>query len=126
MQKYLKIVVFGFLTWLIAFMASVAIFPLRTTQRPLFESIMPVVIAICAVLFAILYFRNLKAGFLQDGVLLGAAWLVINIAIDLPLFLLESPMQISLAEYVMDIGVTYLIIPAITIGFGFLLQQKAT
>lgn len=125
MKKYLKVGLFGFLTWLIPFVVSVLIFPLRTSHRPLFESIMPVVVTVCAVLFAILYFRNLKAAFLQEGVLIGVAWLIVNIVIDLPLFMLEGPMKMSFAEYMMDVGVTYLIIPAVTIGVGFLLQQKA-
>lgn len=125
MKKYLKIALFGFLTWLIAFVVSLLISPLRTSQRPLFESIMPVVVTVCAVLFTILYFRNLKAAFLQEGVLIGVAWFIINIVIDLPLFMLEGPMKMSFADYMKDIGVTYLIIPAVTIGGGFLLQQKA-
>jgi hypothetical protein len=85
---------------------------------------MPVVITACAVLFAILYLRSLQAGFWQEGVLLGVAWLIINLAIDLLLFLPESPMHMSFVDYMMDIGLTYLIIPAVTLGFGFLLQQK--
>ncbi len=54
MKKYLKVGLFGFLAWLITFVVSVLIFPLRTSQRPLFESIMPVVVTLCAVLFSIL------------------------------------------------------------------------
>jgi len=123
-NKYLKVALFGVLTWLITFVVSVLISPLRTSQRPLFESIMPVVITACAVLFAILYLRSLQAGFWQEGVLLGVAWLIINLAIDLLLFLPESPMHMSFVDYMMDIGLTYLIIPAVTLGFGFLLQQK--
>ncbi len=126
MKTHLKVVLFGFLIWLIAFAVAAMIFPLRTSQRPLFESIMPVVITVSTVLFAVLYFRNLKAGFRQKGILIGVVWLIINLAIDLPLFLLESPMQMSFADYIMDIGVTYLIIPVITIGFGFLLERKVS
>jgi hypothetical protein len=86
---------------------------------------MAVVIAVCAVFFSVLYFRNLRAGFLREGILLGVAWFIINIVIDLLLFLPESPMQMSFADYMIDIGVTYLIIPAVTVGFGLSLQQKA-
>lgn len=118
-------VLFGFLIWLIGFAVAVLIFPLRTSQRPLFESIMPVLITVSTVLFSVLYFKNLKAGFRRKGVLIGVVWLIISLVIDLPLFLLESPMQMSLPDYIMDIGVTYLIIPAVTFGFGFLLEQKA-
>lgn len=125
MNKYLQVGLFGFFMWMITFGVSVLLSSLRTSQRPLFESIMPVVVTACAVVFSILYFRNLKAGFWQEGLLIGVAWLGINIAIDLPLLLSASPMQMSFADYMMDIGITYLIIPVITIGFGFLLEQKA-
>jgi hypothetical protein len=121
-KKYLKIGLFGFLTWLIVFVVSVLMFPLKTSQRLLFESIMPVVITCCAVFFANLYFKNLKANFLQEGLLIGVVWFIVSLAIDLPLFLLEGPMQMPLADYMMDIGVTYLIIPIVTLGFGLLLE----
>lgn len=32
-------------------------------------------------------------------------------------------MKMSFADYMMDIGLTYLIIPAVTLGFGYSLQQ---
>ncbi len=125
MQKPLKIGLFGFLAWLITFMVSVLISPLRTSRRPLFESIMPVVVTGCAVLFAIRYFRDVKAAFLREGIVIGLAWFIINIIIDLPLFMLEGPMRMSFADYMMDVGVVYLIIPAVTIGLGFLARQQA-
>ena len=125
MKKYLKLGLFGFLTWLIAFVVSVLIFPLRESQRPLFESIMPVVVTVCAVLFSILYFRKVEKSFLQEGMLLGIAWLVINIFVDLLLFS-EGPMKMPFVDYIKDIGLTYLIIPTVTLGFGYLLQQKTT
>ncbi len=34
-------------------------------------------------------------------------------------------MQMSLGDYMMDIGITYLIIPVVTIGMGFLLERKS-
>ena len=40
-----KPVLFGFLVWLAAFVAAILIFPLRESARPLFESIMPVVLS---------------------------------------------------------------------------------
>lgn len=60
-----KSLLFGFLVWLIPFIVSVAIFPIRTSSRALFESIMPVVITICVVVFAVLYFRGLEGSSLR-------------------------------------------------------------
>ncbi|MBS1253699.1 MAG: hypothetical protein MAG451_02752 [Anaerolineales bacterium] len=59
---------FGFLVWLIPFIVSVAIFPIRTSSRALFESIMPVVVAISVVLFSILYLRRVEADLFKTGV----------------------------------------------------------
>ena len=121
MKKYLKIALFGFLIWLIVFLISIALFSIHETQRPLFESIMPVVITACAVFFSVFHFRKTEANFLKEGVLLGVIWFAVNILIDLMLFM-EGPMKMSFAEYMKDIGLTYLIIPIVTIGFGYLLE----
>jgi hypothetical protein len=124
MNRYLKIVLFGFFIWLIPFMVSVLIFPLRTSQRPLFESIMPVVIAIWTVFFAVIYLSGLKSDFQKEGISLGIAWLLISIILDLLIFVI-GPLKMSLWDYATDIGVTYLIIPTITFGFGYLMEHHS-
>jgi hypothetical protein len=50
--------------------------------------------------------------------------LMLSIIIDLLLFSPPSPMQMSFINYMMDIGITYLIIPVITVGFGYIIQNK--
>lgn len=124
MNKFLKIIVYGVLVWLIPFVVSFFIYSLKTSGNPLFESIMPLILAIIVVLMANLYLKNIQTGFLREGVIIGVSWFIINIAIDLILFLPTSPMQMSLNNYMMDIGITYLLIPVITVGFGFLLNSK--
>ncbi len=42
MKSLRRALVFGFLIWLLPFVVSILIFPLRTSHRALFESIMPV------------------------------------------------------------------------------------
>ncbi len=118
-----KAFLFGFLIWLIAFVVAFAIFQIRETSRPLFESIMPVVLAASTVVFAIRYFKSVSTRFAREGLLLGLVWMATNIIIDLPLMLSPSPMQMSLSEYVADIGLTYLLIPVITTGIGLVRAQ---
>ena len=124
MKKRLRVSLFGFLTWLVPFIVSILIFPIRESQRLLFESIMPVVVTVCAVGFSILHFRKLEGGFLREGILIGVVWFAINIVLDLLMFM-EGPMKMSFPDYMMDIGLTYLIIPVITLGFGYLLEQRS-
>ena len=124
MNKTVKLLLFGFFIWLVPFLVSLVIFPLKSSYNPLFESIMPVVISATVVTFTYLYFKPLKGNFAAEGVKSGVAWLVISLAIDLLLFLPPSPMQMSVPSYFMDIGTTYLMIPIITAGTGYLLNKK--
>jgi len=124
MNRYLKMGLFGFFIWLIPFVVSVLIFPLRASQRPLFESIMPVVIAIWTVFFAVIYLSGVKSNFQKEGIALGVAWLLISIILDLLIFIV-GPLKMSLWDYATDIGVTYLIIPTITFGFGYLMEHHS-
>ncbi len=43
MKSVKKALLFGFLLWVIPFVIAFLIFPIRNSDRPLFESIMPIV-----------------------------------------------------------------------------------
>ena len=125
MNKNLKIILYGVLVWLIPFAVSFIVFPLRTTMRPLFESIMPLVLSIVVITLAYYYIKNLDSNFVKEGFLIGISWYIINIAIDLFLFMPASPMHMSFVDYMMDIGLTYVMIPVITMGMGFMADNKS-
>jgi len=125
MNRYLKVGLFGFFIWLIPFIVSVLIFPLRAMQRPLFESIMPVVIAIWTVFFAVIYLLGIKSDFQKEGIVIGMAWFFISIFLDLLVFI-EGPIKMSLWDYATDIPLTYLMIPTITFGFGYLMEKYSS
>lgn len=125
MNKNLKIVLFGLLVWLIPFMVSFFIYPLKTPMYSLFESIMSVLIAVAAVIFSYFYFKDIGANFVREGVVTGIVWFIIAIVIDLVMFMPASPMHMNFTEYMMTVGVKYLIIPVVTIGSGYLAQNKA-
>lgn len=125
MKLYFRAIIFyGFLLWLIPFIVSIPVFSLKTTFPPFFETIMAVTVTLCVVIFAILYFKRVTADFMRVGVVIGLVWFAISLIIDLVLFLSPSPMQMSFTNYMMDIGLTYLIYPVVTIGFGYLLAHK--
>lgn len=124
MVWYGKAVLFGFLIWLIAFVVAVALSPIRENSRALFESIMPVVLAVTTVAFAVLYFGRVQSAFVREAVLLGLLWFVISVVIDLPL-MLSGPIRMTVVEYAADVGLTYVIILVITIGIGLARGQAA-
>jgi len=114
---------YGFLLWLVPFVVAVALFSIRQSNRPLFESIMPVVLAACAMVALRLYLRRGAAPSLGESLLLGAIWTAISLLFDWPMFS-AGPMKMTLAGYMSDIGAAYLLFPVLTVGAGFLLRGR--
>lgn len=119
MRSIKTAIFYGFLVWLIPFVVAIFIFPIRQADRALFESIMPVVLTLSIVVFSVKYFRVVNGNYLTEAVRLGLVWLVISLGIDLLLFM-QGPMKMTPLDYFKDIGLIYLIIPVVTIGFGYL------
>jgi hypothetical protein len=124
MNSYVKLFGYGFLIWLIPFLVSFVIFPLRSSNRPLFESIMPVSLVFAVMICSVLYFKKGENQSIYDGIIAGVIWFFISVLIDLLLFLPSSPMQMSFLDYITDIGLTYLIIFIIPFGVGILMYKK--
>ena len=125
MKSWKTAVWYGLAVWAIPFFVALSLTPLRYSQRTLFESIMPVVVAIAAVIFTDLYMNQAERRFLREGILLGTTWFALSVVIDLLMFS-SGTMEITPIEYVKDIGVMYLLIPTITVGFGVVLEQRMT
>ncbi len=116
MRSWKSALGFGVLMWLVPFAVAFLVFPFRESQRPLFESVMAVAVAGSAVLLGYLYVRG--GASTPEGLRLGLIWFVLCILIDAPLMLLGGPMQMTIADYMADIGLTYLAIPAVTTGLA--------
>ncbi len=124
-RNWKTIMLFGFLIWLIPFVVSFFIFPLRSSSRPLFESIMPVVLTSAVVFFTVRYLSKINREFVKEGIFIGIVWAVISLVIDLILFMPESQMQMTLSDYMMDIGITYWIILIIPLGSAYLMKKNS-
>ncbi len=123
-MRSLKIGLFyGFLNWLLPFIVAFIIFPLKQAGEPLFETIMPVTLTLCAVFFGYRYFRKVDRHFVIEGVKLGTLWFMVSLTIDLFMFM-WGPMKMPFTDYMFDIGFTYLIFPIVTVGYGFILDKK--
>jgi hypothetical protein len=105
------------MVWFIPFLAGMALSSFHTSQRVLFETIMPVILSITAVAFLML--RRQAVSSFSQGLALGGAWLAMSIGLDLLMFM-WGPMKMSFADYMKDIGLTYLMYPIIAAGAGFL------
>lgn len=111
---------FGVAIWAFVFMVAILAFPLRAGDRPLFESIMPVALALAVTAASVMSFRNVARGHVSLGIRLALVWLGVNLLFDFLAFS-RGPMQMDLVDYLKDIGVTYLMIPVVPVGFGYAL-----
>ena len=123
--KNTRNILYGFLAWLIPFVASFFFYSEEgglAIDIFLFKSIMIVVGSISAAFLLISYFKKINTNYLKEGILVGLTWFGINILLDL-LFLI--PMSgMSVADYFTQIGIRYLVIPAMCITVGVSLANK--
>ncbi|MCA9388216.1 hypothetical protein KC644_00460 [Candidatus Berkelbacteria bacterium] len=107
-MNYKKALGWGIAIWIFAFAVSFIIFPLHENDRIFFESIMPVAVALATTFAATKFLKNSKNNQASLGLKIGLIWLVINIIIDLFLFLpANTPFSLTFSEYIKDIGFTY-------------------
>ena len=125
MNRYVKLLLFGFLLWLIPFGVGFLFFDANgnlTISETFFKSIMVVLGALLGVAFSVDYFKGIKGDYVNEGIVLGFTWLVISIVIDLML-VFSGFFKMGVGEYFTDIGVRYLSIPIYTIGLGLALSN---
>ena len=123
MQSIKKALIYGFLLWLIPFITSIVIFPLKKTDPAFFQSFLGVLSITLAVILTVFYFRKTQ-GNLREGIFLGLTFSVISWFFDF-LFFIWGPIKMPLAAYIKEIGIGYLLYLVIAIGTGFLLGNKS-
>ncbi len=116
-------ILYGIIIWAFVLIISLVISPLHSSERPLFESIMPVALVLAVTVASIKYFQNSKKKTLMTGLCLGLIWLGISLGLDLLLFS-WGPMRMTVADYLKDIGATYSLITILTTAFGYMYEQN--
>ena len=125
MNKYSRNVLYGFLSWLVPFLASFFFYTREgelAVDIFLFKSIMIVVGSITAAVLLISYFKNIYADFLKESIILGFTWFFINILLDL--IVLVQMWGMSFGDYFTQIGLRYVVIPVMCITVGAALENK--
>jgi hypothetical protein len=108
---------------LIPFVVAFLVFPFHESNRPFFESVMAVVVTLSAVVLGLRYVNRSAGG--VEGLVLGLLWLGLCVLIDAPLMLFGGPMEMTVGQYLADIALTYLAIPAVTWGLAVAYQGGA-
>jgi len=118
-----RAIVYGLLVWLLPFVVAFLAFRIRVFNRALFESIMAVTVTLVTAFFGVAYFRRVHRAWRREGLLLGVLWMVISLLSDAPLMLVGGPMKMTPVAYAADIGLTYLIMPIITMALSLALEK---
>ena len=122
MKLFGKSVLYGFLLWAVVFVSSFFIFPLKSSNPPFFETLISIFLVLFTMIISIIYFKTTELN-IRNAISAGITWMLVNIIIDLPLFS-YGPMKKPFADYMTDIGLTYLIIPIITIGIALAVNKS--
>ncbi len=113
--------VLGLLSWLIPFVISFLLFPLKQPNAALFETLMNLALLLTGGALLSDYFRNRPVA-LREAVLLGAIWAGMNLLFDYPMFAF-GPMKMAASRYCSEIGLSYLAFPALAFGAARLARR---
>ena len=125
MNKYLKIAFFGFLVWLIPFVASLFFYTSGgklIIDIFLFKAIMIVIGSVSGAVLLVHYFKKVHAAYFKEGIIVGILWFGINILLDLVILVPMSGMPIW--DYFTRIGISYIVIPVMCVTVGTALANR--
>lgn len=83
---------------------------------------MALILSVITVISASIYLKHVESNYFIEVISIGFLWFAMCIIIDLPLFS-YGQMQMNIKYYAAGIGLTYVMIPAITTGFGVVLEN---
>ena len=114
------------LTWLVPFLIAVPFYGKNGTlliDLMLFKSIMIVVATITAAMLMVWFFRAVTTAYTREAVITGLVWLFVNFVLDT--IVLVGLLGMTPLDYITQIGVRYLMIPAMVIAAGIIADDTA-
>lgn len=125
MDNNIKLVLFGIVTWLVPFVASIFFFDSQTHKliidQQLFHSIMIVVGSLVAAFLLVKYFDEVHTDYVKEGIKVGVLWLAINWILDIAI--LVPMMAVDLPAYFGQIGLGYLVAPIMAISMAYAIEN---
>ncbi len=108
----------AFLTWLIPFVCAIPFYGPNglLIDQQLFKSLMIVVGSITAAILIVRLFRTIEHDYISEAIITGIVWLFANWVLDL--IVLVGLLGMTLPDYAAQIGLRYLVIPAMVIAAG--------
>lgn len=114
----------GVLSWLVPFLAAVPFYSRDRTlaiDLVIFKSIMIVVASVTAAILIVWFFKSVSRSYTHEAVITGLVWLAMNWALDA--IVLVGILGMAVGDYITQIGIRYLMIPAIVIAAGVVADE---
>jgi hypothetical protein len=109
----------GFLTWLIPFIVAIPFYGrdgALLIDTMLFKSLMIVVASITSAAIMVWFFSLVTTSYAREALITGTVWLVMNWALDL--VILVGLLGMAPLDYILQIGLRYIMIPAMVLAAG--------
>ena len=115
-------VIYGFLTWII----TITLILMSHNSNPyIFNIILDIIITVLSLILGINYLKSFKRDFLKEALVFGILIFIINIVLD-QFYYNAVGLPMNLVEYMLNVGLIYLVYPII-IGFiGFVFDNIDT
>ncbi len=118
----LKKIGYGFIIWVVPFISAIPLLGLMESDQIFFKTLMTVIGGLVGAVCVALYFKKVEKDYLREGIELGLVWLIINWLLDFAALLPLSKMPYL--QYFKEIGLRYLVMPAMTVPLGYILSKK--
>ena len=115
-------VIYGFLTWII----TITLILMSHNSNPyIFNIILDIIITVLSLILGINYLKSFKEDFLKEALVFGILIFIINVVLD-QFYYNAVGLPMNFIEYMLNVGLIYLVYPII-IGFmGFVFDNIDT
>ena len=118
----LKKIGYGFIVWVVPYVSAIPLLGVMESDPIFFKTLMIVIGGLVGAICAALYFLKVEKDFLKEGIVLGLVWMIVNWLLDFGALLPLSKMPYG--QYFAEIGLRYLVMPAMTVPIGYVLSKK--
>lgn len=113
---------YGFIAWVVPYVSAIPLLGLMQSDLIFFKTLMILIGGLTGAICIALYFMKVEKDYLQEGIWLGIVWVVLNWLLD---FIALLPLtKMPYLQYFKEIGLRYLVMPAMSIPVGYVLSKK--
>jgi hypothetical protein len=106
------------------------LYPIMASAKNSLNLLILFVLVFITVICTMRYFKPVEENFLEEGIAVGLLWFFMaivvgfSIVVSFPEHVLRTNQEVSIITFMLNIGIFFLIVPCITVAFGYMLKSK--